>query len=122
MCSQAAGSSARAEESSPASLRKKVMSLFNLKKDKLPIGVTLKQSESCLQVHLARFISADFLLEEAEGVKNYCFVLEEGARTEVLAFACGETQTLASVEAEMIGKDSYFSFKGLSVLEDTQDQ
>ena len=98
------------------------MSLFNLKKDKLPVGVTLRQLDAGLEVHLARAVSADFLLDGAEGVKNYRFVLEEGARTEVLAFACGETQTLTGVEVEMLGKDSYFSFKGLSVLEDSQNQ
>ena len=104
------------------SSRKKVMSLFNLKKDKLPAGVTLERSDAGLVVHLARSISADFLLDDAEGLKNYRFILEEGARTEVLAFACGDTQTLAAVEADMLGKDSYFSFKGLSVLDDTQNQ
>lgn len=97
------------------------MNLLDLKKDKLPAGVTLKQSDLGLEIHLARSVAADFLLDEAEDVKNYRFVLEEGARTEVLSFVCGATQNLAVVEAEMIGKDSYFSFKGLSVLDDSQN-
>ena len=94
------------------------MSLFNPKKDKLPQGVTLKPTETETVVHLAPSVNADFILEGPDA-GDYRFVLEEGARMEVLAFTDGAK---TSIEAEMRGKDSYFSFKGLSVLEDSQEQ
>lgn len=85
------------------------------------MGVTLKQLDQGLEIRLGRSVTANFLLEDAEDAKNYRFILEEGARTEVLAFTCGAVHAAATVEAEMLGRDSYFSFKGLSVLDDSQD-
>lgn len=97
------------------------MSLLDLRTDTLPAGVTLKTSAAGFDISLAPSVSADFLLEGITEGKNYRFFLDEGARTEVMIFTCDKTAAIDSVEVEMLGRNSYFSFKGLSVLDDSQN-
>lgn len=97
------------------------MSLSIPKKIKDQPGVRVEETGDRLDVYVLPGMTAEVLVDGAEGPSSYRFFLEKGSRAEVLAIACGGSEAPRTIEADMKGADAHFSFKGLGVLSDSEE-
>lgn len=91
------------------------------KKIKDQPGIRVEEAADRFDVYVLPGVTAEMLVDGAEGPSSYRFFLEEGSRADVLAIACEGHHPVRSIEADMKGADAHFSFKGLGVLTDSEE-